>query len=133
MHFRKTSGDVHMVFGSDSDLILLALSSVPLTHSYVVLRDPKATWKSPPGSKTKNRARAPRTAKSLQTIVFSTRRFMSALENQFSSYNTDRIREDFILLSILTGNDYLPRMKYMPIHRSWSSYSRCVQNYMDLG
>lgn len=122
-----------MVFGSDSDLILLALSSVPRTHSYIALRDPKMAWKGPPGNKTKNSSRVSRTAKSLQTIVFSTRKFTSALEKKFSGYNIDRIREDFILLSILTGNDYLPRMKYMPINRSWSSYSRCVQNYTDFG
>lgn len=122
-----------MVFGSDSDLILLALSSVPLTHSYVVLRDPKTSRKGPSGSRAKNNTKVSRNAKPLQTIVFSTRRFTSALEKRFSSYNIDRIREDFILLSIITGNDYLPRMKYMPINRSWSSYSRCVQNHIDLG
>lgn len=98
---QQSSSGNFLIYGQDSDLILLAL----LCHADVYLLGDKQSAQ-----------------------MFSTRAFNDVIARQLHgtlaapSLNLALTRVDFGLLALLRGNDYLPRMRHLKHNMLWPKY-----------
>ncbi|KAI9209938.1 XRN 5'-3' exonuclease N-terminus-domain-containing protein [Polychytrium aggregatum] len=78
-------------------------------------------------------------AKLANTLVYSTvskelcdpSTFVNTIPTRFPACNPDRITRDFCLIALLSGNDYLPKLRYLPPPKVWERYCEYREENQD--
>jgi hypothetical protein len=105
----------HLIVGNDADLILLSVSSKYTTNIDLLIRYDN----------------------SLRIIsinkLLSAHKTLMLSSNIFSGYKLDiesnLLKYDFCLISVLIGNDYLPKLSYVKFDILWESYKKYIHFY----
>eukprot|EP00743_Colponemidia_sp_Colp-15_P010063 GILK01011048.1.p1 GENE.GILK01011048.1~~GILK01011048.1.p1 ORF type:complete len:812 (-),score=128.27 GILK01011048.1:190-2625(-) len=100
----------HIVIGDDADLILFALSS-PKSHLFVM-------------SATDSAANRFHSKSTVPLSYFSKQSFLKELESMFPN-QSESVRLDFVVTSLLLGNDYLPKLSSTKL---WDRYLKLRRN-----
>jgi hypothetical protein len=90
----------HLVVGNDADLIVLAVSVKNIQNINILIRHQKAT--------------------ELLSVNRLIDKFCKKISNPIVSKNT--MRSDFAIISLMLGNDYLPKLKFIKYESIWKSY-----------
>ena len=117
-HIINRSSDVdntHIIFGNDADLIVIALSAVSTSNIYLLLR-----FKSESFLLSINRL-----------ICNITELCLPKLSMSINIWHCKDLefRKDFALISILLGNDYLPKLNYINPSLLWQCYLQTINNH----
>lgn len=101
----------HLVVGNDADLTVIASAAKPIENIWMLI-------------KTQN-----------QMELFSIPKMLSKLSAKLHSINktnifitTNQWRTDFVILSVMLGNDYLPKLNYIKFETLWEAYFKTVEN-----
>jgi 5'-3' exonuclease len=123
IYSKQRKGGSIAILGGDSDLVLEGLVIPPAsTHNVFVLL--------PDGSK-----------RYLSVSLWETTRTLRRLLSHLTPTNMMKIRTDLVLLLILNGNDYLPKLRgsngfnklfhsYLRLQREWNAAGRATQAYL---
>eukprot|EP00741_Cyanophora_paradoxa_P009269 tig00001493_g8979.t1 len=98
----RPKGEKYLIVGMDADLILLGLSTRLSSGMSVLAADPQA--KGQPF-----------------TILYDLDRMQAAFEHHVPGAG-DSVRADFVLMAILCGNDYLPKLRGYSLNPAWRGY-----------
>lgn len=98
-------GDSHCVIGNDSDLIVLAMASYPIRNIHLLYKENKIYKKI-----------------SLDIILNE----LKERVNNIIKSNEYNIRNDFVVLSILMGNDYIKKPNYLNVNKMWNIYFKLI-------
>jgi hypothetical protein len=94
----------HVIIGNDADIIVIAITLIKVKNISIILKH------------------------NSQNNVISIDKIIETL---YLKYNYDEnIRYDFAFLSILMGNDYLPKLKFVTFNKLWSAYNDTYNNYI---
>jgi len=105
----------HLVIGNDADLIVLAVATkIPFINVMTKYL----------GSH----------------ILFSIDKFVNIIIDkyfdidlaQFDKNLIDNLKDDIALLSLMLGNDYLPKVKKVLLKNIWSTYSKCFKELISV-
>ncbi|KAL6047384.1 XRN 5'-3' exonuclease [Balamuthia mandrillaris] len=102
-NFRKVQS--HLIVGSDADLILMGLSS-SIDNMFILTTD----------------------GQSPDFLLFSVHQFSASMQLWFPGSDCNRIKLDFMLLSLFLGNDYLPKLRCCSFESLWQRYKRLKYN-----
>lgn len=111
--------DTHLIIGNDADLIVLAMSCKPLYNINMLIRHLDTLELV--------------SIKKLLDDFANNMNNMNNINNMNNSdvylnpnlYNND-IRLDFTTVSIMFGNDYLPKLKYVKFEHLWDGYKNAL-------
>ncbi|KAL6055455.1 Gastrulation defective protein 1 [Balamuthia mandrillaris] len=95
----------HLIVGSDADLILMGLSS-SVDNLFILTTD----------------------GQSPDFLLFSVHQFSASMQLWFPGSDCNRIKLDFMLLSLFLGNDYLPKLRCCSFESLWQRYKRLKYN-----
>lgn len=100
----------HLIIGNDADIIVLSMGAIPVKNVNILINGNVSLMVS-------------------LNILIET--FHKSLNNcscvKIMNYND--AREDFVVLSIMMGNDYLPKLGFVTSEKIWS----CYYDYMNKG
>lgn len=97
--------DTVAVVGSDADIVLQALATVKVQNIFIFVRNAKSAGKRTIGTYT----------------IISVWEINRQLHHLFP-HNSLAVRLDFIILSIMNGNDYIPKLRGSSLGRLWKRY-----------
>ncbi|CAN8069483.1 unnamed protein product [Agarophyton chilense] len=97
------STDSVVVVGGDADIVLQGLTTIPIRNFFVYLRNFA-------GTKGKR-----------QSYVVSVWELARTFERIFPNESSS-VRLDFVLLALLNGNDYIPKVRGISLSRTWRRY-----------
>ena len=104
----------HLVVGNDADLVVLAMSSKPIYNINMLIRYMDSLE-----------------LVSIKKLIDDYTSLMNLNFNQISNknsiYNSD-IRSDFVIVSIMYGNDYIPKLRYVKLEMLWDAYKETVSS-----
>ena len=88
----------HLVVGNDADLVVLALACQSVNHINLLSR----------------------------AGILSLDKFLRSIMNNNNLYgiNQDATRQDLVIISIMGGNDYLPKLGYVTIDKLFATYKK---------
>lgn len=104
----KNIYDTHLIFSNDSDIILISMAQRNIFNIYVVVQQNKYVG----------------------TYIVSINLLIEQIMDEYG-YNLNK-RHDFVLLSLLNGNDYFPKMKYVNNDKLWYAYKKSIQKYQSI-
>ena len=105
------------IVSSDGDIILQSLAAIP-SNIHIVINTSL-------NGKT-------------QKISFSKKSFIMALKQTFPTFESQKVLNDFLFLSLLSGNDFFPAVSFGTIKTTWASYvefQRCnssLKNFLTI-
>lgn len=100
----------HLIVGNDSDLIVLAMGMKPIYNINILVR-----------SRNEN-------------SLISLKKLLLLHANNINKNDTienlaaKSFRDDFVIISLMMGNDYLPKLGYINYIRLWDTYFHVVKN-----
>lgn len=96
----------HLVVGNDADLIVLAMAVKPVEYIYIVSRQ-----------------------QGIQEIL-SVKKLINSFVRKLSksTLTSDVWRNDFVILSIMMGNDYMPKLGIIKYDSLWNAYYKTVKH-----
>jgi len=128
---RMQQRDVFALVGSDADLVLLAIASrvphisilnaISATSGPLIARIPKQEKADTLNSSSSSAHRGSRGEVFVEIGINKLIQEFSVLVPNSNSLNTGT---DFVALSIMSGNDYLPKVPQFFIHQYWDHYLR---------
>jgi len=104
----------HLIIGNDADLVVLAMGLSPKTNINLLVRT----------NDTQEIISIPRLLKLLQVQL-------NKNQNPCDQINISDLRNDFIILSIMNGNDYLPKISYITFETIWDAYKKTMKLHND--
>ena len=102
----------HLIIGNDSDLIVLSMALKPIYNINVLVRNKKGLGANE--------------IISLEKLIKS--HIVNIKINNNSILLNSNIRDDFVVLSIMMGNDYLPKLTYINYKKLWNTYFDYIRN-----
>jgi len=102
----KNKNDTHIIFSSDSDMVMLLMTCDDLSKIYIII---------------KNR---------IDTQILNLNNLYKIHIQLFGETQTTKY--DFVFLNILMGNDYLPHVSCAKFEKLWESY-KLFSNYFNQG
>ena len=100
----------HLIVGNDSDLIVLAMGMKPIYNINILVRA--------------HNENSLISLKELLKLHATNIEKNAPIEDLAKS----SIRDDFVLISLMMGNDYLPKLGYLNYIRLWDTYYYVVKN-----
>lgn len=94
----------HLIIGNDSDLIVLSMGMKPVYNINILIK-----------GKDRNELI------SLKQLLHAHCKYLNK-DDIIENLCTSAFREDFIILSIMMGNDYLPKVAYINYDKLWKAY-----------
>lgn len=104
----------HLIVGNDSDLVVLASAVQHITNTYVLCKNKNSNE------------------------IISVQKLMKLIRDEYLTINNcienvkDNLHLDFVILSIMIGNDYLPKLNYVNFNILWKSYFDTKHLYPNL-
>lgn len=115
----------HLVIGNDADLVVLAMAAKSIYNINMLIRHGGDSL-----------------VISMKKLIIEyakrsynyINKFELDKELFFNIYNLRNlsIRDDFVIISIMMGNDYLPKTKFIKFENVWDAYYKTHQHVMDL-
>ena len=93
-----------VIIGGDADIVLQALATSHIRNLFVYLRHYK------------------KKGKTKHNYIISLWQVVRQLEITFGNHSSPRCRLDLIVMAMLTGNDYLPKLRGVSLGRLWKRY-----------
>lgn len=106
---KDNTKSTNLVIGNDADIIVLGMATSPFYNINILMRH------------------------NSELCLISIKDLLreqgkSLLNNGKISYlKKNNIRNDFVILSILNGNDYLPKLKYIKFDILWETYNKFIE------
>jgi len=100
----------HLIIGNDSDLIVLSMGMKPIYNINILVR-----------GKTQNELI------SLSRLLQLHSQKINRLD-KIEILSNSTIRDDFVIVSIMMGNDYLPKLGYISYEKLWKLYYELIKN-----
>ena len=94
----------HLIIGNDSDLIVLAMGMKPVYNINILIKGKEVNE-----------------IISLKNLLHAYCKFLNK-DNTINELKNSCFRDDFIVLSIMMGNDYLPKVGYINYEKLWKCY-----------
>lgn len=117
--------DTHLVIGNDADLVVLAMAVKPIYNINLLIRSKDSL----------ELLSIKKLLKDHVDITTTLQKKLSVEEyKEFISINNltnSDIRADFVILSIMNGNDYLPKLNYVKFDTLWNAYRDTIMNTND--
>lgn len=104
---RKSLNSKHLIIGNDADIVILSMAAIGINHINILFKNKK-----------KN-----------QLISISKLIELIKIHINNQEKKEKNIREEFVIISLLMGNDYLPKLGYINIEKLWKSYFETVYIY----
>ncbi len=104
----------HLVVGNDADLVVLATAAAPAYNIHMFVRHSNT-----------------RILISIADLITAHSRSVLTINKKFhdpevylhmSNLKTSPIRDDFTVISIMLGNDYIPKLQFVKFETIWKSY-----------
>jgi 5'-3' exonuclease len=98
IEYGKNNYYSHLVIGNDADLVVMALAANPIKNIYLLINY------------------------SGEQKLISINKLMNIHSKKYINKGLDNIRDDFAMISLLMGNDYLPKLMYIKFSTIWKAY-----------
>ena len=98
----------HLIIGNDSDLIVLAMGMKPVYNINILIK-----------------AKEHNEILSLKHLLHAHCKFIGR-DDKIEVLTHSNFREDFIVLSIMMGNDYLPKVAFIKYENLWKLYKELI-------
>lgn len=98
----------HLIIGNDSDLIVLAMGMKPVYNINILIKGKEYNE-----------------LVSLQNLLHAHCKYIGK-DDKIENLTNSNYREDFIILSVMMGNDYLPKVAYIKYDKLWKIYKDLV-------
>ena len=97
----------HLIVGNDADIIILSMAAKKTKNINVLFKNKKVNE------------------------LISINKLIEAIVEKINNKNKreEKIREEFVFVSLLMGNDYLPKLGYMSIEKLWQAYFQTVNTF----
>lgn len=106
----KNLNATHLIVGNDSDLIVLAMGMKPIYNINILVRGQKEN-----------------TLISLKELLKL--HAVNVEKNKpIDELATSSIRNDFVMISLMMGNDYLPKLGFINYKKLWDTYYHVVKH-----
>jgi 5'-3' exonuclease len=102
----------HLVIGNDADLVVLAMAVRPVTNIYLLIKH----------SKRYDIIAIDRLIRNHYIKIHG--RQEPNINYKLVNLRSNYIRDDFCIISIMSGNDYLPKLSYTKFYTLWKSYQQ---------
>lgn len=99
----------HLIIGNDSDLIVLAMGMQPVYKINILIKGKDCNELI-----------------SLEKLLICHSKYICQ-EDKIE--NLGKIRDDFMVLSIMMGNDYLPKVAYTNYDKLWKNYKEFINKF----
>ncbi|QKF93623.1 5'-3' exoribonuclease [Fadolivirus algeromassiliense] len=104
----------HLIIGNDSDLIVLSMGMKPIYNIYILVK-----------------GKGSNELISLSKLLSLYAKFINR-ENKISDLAYSNLRDDFVIISVMMGNDYLPKMGYINHEELWRQYYKLIKSNSEL-
>ena len=104
---KNINGDTHMIVSNDADVIVMCMATDFYKHLKICVRDKK------------------------ESRIISIAKLVDELNKRTNNKATS-INKDFALISLLLGNDYLPKVLCSKLDKIWIAYNQCLLSYNGL-
>ena len=98
IEYGKNGNNSHLVIGNDADLVVMALAAKPIKNIYLLINY------------------------SGERKLISINKLMNIHSKKYINKGLYNIRYDFAMISLLMGNDYLPKLMYVKFNTIWEAY-----------
>lgn len=99
----------HLIIGNDSDLIVLSMGMLPIYNINILVKNKGAN----------------------ELISFSKLLYLHSKqidrEDTILNLAKNDLRNDFVIISIMMGNDYLPKIGYINYENLWKIYNKLIK------
>lgn len=100
----------NLIIGNDADLIVLSMGLKPIHNINILIKNKYGNYLI-----------------SLEKLIKSHVEKLS-IGNNFEALLKNNIRDDFVVLSVMMGNDYLPKIFYVNHNKLWDTYYNFMKN-----
>jgi len=115
IQFGSNHSSSHLVIGNDADLVVLAMAVKPIYNIDLLIRH-------------KNQ----RSIISIEKLLcLHYERIFKTRNLSIQNINNNNFRDDFVILSIMMGNDYIPKLNFVKFDNLWKSYISLIQLYQN--
>lgn len=99
----------NLIIGNDSDLIVLSMGMKPIYNINILVRNKNANELI-----------------SLSKLLECHSKYIKR-DNDILTLAYDNLRDDFVIVSIMMGNDYLPKLGFINHENLWESYYKLIK------
>lgn len=96
--------DRHLIVSNDADMVLIALAIKECYNIYIIFQQSKS-----------------------ESYIISTNVIIEKIYDIFGANPNKRF--DFVLVSLLNGNDYFPKLRYTSFEKLWRAYENSISNF----
>jgi len=111
----KDPSSTHLIVGNDADLVVMATALGDVDNIYILLRD----------------IRSYKLFDLDSFLLEHSKQYMGIKDNLDYYQNFYYLRSDFAVLSIMMGNDYIPRVSYAKFDKIWETYRQTRKELPD--
>lgn len=96
----------HLVISNDADLVVLTVGIKPIYNIHILIKN-KSIYE----------------LISVPKLLYQFYLYNFKYSKLIYNVNSDSFRDDFTLISIMAGNDYLPKLAFTKMHTLWEAYN----------